>query len=135
MLRYPPGADGLQPHLDYIRGEKLYRGWPRAISLLVYLNDVKGAGGDFAFVRAGLRVKSRRGRLIIFESGDAEANEQPKSMHAGMPLPRTCDGAKVTECLQPFWPRNTPSHPLHPVPSLVAVGAPLLFVPAATFRG
>lgn len=58
----------------------------RLITALVYLSDVK-KGGETDFSKIGLRIKPKKGKLIIFYNCLKDGKTpNPNSLHAGLPV-------------------------------------------------
>lgn len=79
VLCYRPGQE-YRPHVDWDGGEN-----GRIMTALVYLND-DYEGGETLFVKTGLKVKGRRGDVLIFRSTTADGAFDPLSEHAGLPV-------------------------------------------------
>ena len=68
LVAWTPGLE-LRPHTDNIEPDGSPNGTPyRCYSSLLYLND-DYAGGETYFPGFGIRVKPRRGMMILFGSG------------------------------------------------------------------
>ncbi len=92
ILRYRPGQQ-YHPHVDWLGDENA-----RILTALIYLNDDYEAG-ETEFVKTGLRVKGRKGDVLVFSSIDAEGGCEPLSEHAGLPV------TKGTKYLASRWIR------------------------------
>ncbi|HEX8839590.1 MAG TPA: 2OG-Fe(II) oxygenase [Sphingomicrobium sp.] len=79
ILRYRPGQE-YRPHVDWLLDEN-----PRVLTALVYLND-DYAGGETAFVKTGLKVRGRKGDVLVFRSQGPDGGLDPMSEHAGLPV-------------------------------------------------
>jgi prolyl 4-hydroxylase len=79
ILRYRPGQQ-YHPHVDWLGAEN-----PRILTALIYIND-ENAGGETAFVKSGLKVRGRKGDVLVFSSVDGEGRFEPLSEHAGLPV-------------------------------------------------
>jgi prolyl 4-hydroxylase len=79
ILRYRPGQE-YRPHVDWLGEDN-----PRVLTALVYLND-DYAGGETAFVETGLKVRGRRGDVLVFRSEGPSGGLDPLSKHAGLPV-------------------------------------------------
>jgi len=79
ILRYRPGQE-YRPHHDWLNDPN-----PRVMTALVYLND-DYEGGETAFVRTGLKVRGRRGDVLVFRSEGPDGGMDPLSEHAGLPV-------------------------------------------------
>ncbi|MEA3060715.1 MAG: prolyl 4-hydroxylase [Sphingomonadales bacterium] len=79
VLRYRPGQE-YRPHVDWDGGEN-----GRIATALVYLND-DYEGGETLFVKTGLKVKGRRGDVLVFQSASPAGSFDPMSEHAGLPV-------------------------------------------------
>ena len=80
ILRYVPGQH-YKLHSDALPGEAN----PRALTLLVYLNDGY-VGGETEFPDLGLRVRGAPGDALLFASVDAAGAPCPAARHAGLPV-------------------------------------------------
>jgi prolyl 4-hydroxylase len=80
ILRYRRGQQ-YHPHLDFVR----VSGNDRVLTALVYLNH-DYAGGETCFVRTGLKVKGRKGDVLVFRNAGPEGGPDPMSEHAGLPI-------------------------------------------------
>jgi prolyl 4-hydroxylase len=76
---HAPGQQ-YHPHVDWLGEENA-----RIRTALVYLND-DYAGGETAFVKTGLRVRGRKGDVLVFSSVNAAGGFEPLSEHAGLPV-------------------------------------------------
>jgi prolyl 4-hydroxylase len=81
VLRYRPGQE-YRPHVDWDGGEN-----GRIVTALAYLND-DYEGGETLFVKTGLKVKGRKGDVLVFRSTTADGAFDPMSEHAGLPVVR-----------------------------------------------
>ena len=79
ILRYRPGQQ-YHPHVDWL-GEAN----ARILTALVYLND-DYEGGETAFMQLGIKVKGRKGDVLVFSSIGPDGNFEPRSEHAGLPV-------------------------------------------------
>lgn len=80
ILRYKPGQQ-YRAHFDY--NPTLYN--QRVLTALAYLNhDYKG--GETAFVKTGLKVRGRKGDVVVFCNVLADGAVDPTSEHCGMPV-------------------------------------------------
>jgi prolyl 4-hydroxylase len=79
VLRYRPGQE-YRPHVDWDGGEN-----GRIATALVYLND-DYRGGETLFVKTGLKVKGRKGDVLVFRSATPDGGFDPMSEHAGLPV-------------------------------------------------
>jgi prolyl 4-hydroxylase len=80
ILRYQPGQE-YRPHLDALPGLANQR----IMTALVYLND-SYLGGETQFTRLGLKVKGRKGDVLVFRNTQADGSPDPISEHAGLPV-------------------------------------------------
>ena len=55
------------------------------MTTLIYLNE-DYAGGETAFVKAGLKVRGRQGDALVFVSSLSNGDLDPLSEHAGLPV-------------------------------------------------
>lgn len=91
MLHYEAGAEST-PHVDYLvanndaNRESVARSGQRVGTLLMYLNDVDGGGGETVFPQLGWSVVPRRGDALYFEYGNRFGLCDPGSLHASTPL-------------------------------------------------
>jgi prolyl 4-hydroxylase len=79
-LRYRKGQE-YRPHFDFVRASENQR----ILTALVYLND-DYASGETCLMRAGLKVKARKGDAIVFRNALPDRSVDPMSEHAGMPI-------------------------------------------------
>lgn len=82
VLRYAVGQE-FRPHSDALPNDPNQR----VATLLVYLND-DYAGGETAFVHAGLRVRGGTGEALLFRNVDAAGRPEARATHAGLPVTR-----------------------------------------------
>lgn len=82
---YKPHYDGWD--IDTPKGkEKTRRGGNRAVTALMYLNEVDGGGGT-CFPNLDVEVEAIPGRLCIFHDiADGERTRHINSLHGGMPV-------------------------------------------------
>lgn len=80
ILRYRPGQQ-YHPHLDFVR----VSGNDRVLTALTYLNH-DYAGGETCFVRTGLKVKGRKGDVLVFRNAAGDGGPDPMAEHAGLPV-------------------------------------------------
>lgn len=80
VLRYQQGQE-YRPHLDALPGLDNQR----VMTALVYLNDAY-LGGETEFTRLGLKVKGRKGDVLVFRNTRADGLPDPISEHAGLPV-------------------------------------------------
>ncbi|WP_175103311.1 2OG-Fe(II) oxygenase [Pararobbsia alpina] len=91
MLNYEVGAE-FAPHVDYLMAgnqasrESIARSGQRVGTLLMYLNDVEGGGGETTFPQLGWSVTPRRGQALYFEYCNRFGHTDPSSLHASTPL-------------------------------------------------
>jgi len=79
ILRYRPGQQ-YRPHLDAREAAN-----PRVLTALAYLNhDFKG--GETLFVETKLKVKGRKGDVLVFRNTGPDGRPDPLSRHAGLPV-------------------------------------------------
>ncbi|HEY5711182.1 MAG TPA: 2OG-Fe(II) oxygenase [Allosphingosinicella sp.] len=79
VLRYRPGQQ-YHSHVDWDGGDN-----GRIITALAYLND-EYEGGETLFVKTGLKVKGKRGDVLVFRSDGADGQCDLLSEHAGLPV-------------------------------------------------
>lgn len=80
ILRYKPGQQ-YRPHYDFNPALDNQR----ILTALVYLNhDYRG--GETAFVKTGLKVRGRKGDVILFRNVADGSALDPMSEHAGLPV-------------------------------------------------
>lgn len=90
ILHYGVGGE-YRPHFDYFPAQDpgsaahLAHGGQRVGTLVMYLNDVSDGGGTH-FPALGLTVLPRKGAAVYFESCTADGLEDPRSLHAGLPV-------------------------------------------------
>ncbi|CAM3034493.1 Prolyl 4-hydroxylase [Sphingomonas antarctica] len=99
ILRYRPGQQ-YKPHFDFVRAAKNQR----RLTALVYLNH-DYEGGETAFVKTGLKVKGRKGDVVVFANALPDRAVDPLSEHAGLPVKRG------TKYLGSRWIRESRWHP------------------------
>ena len=82
---YQPHYDGWD--IDTPKGkEKTRRGGNRAVTALMYLNEVDGGGGT-CFPKVDVEVEAIPGRLCIFHDiADGERTRHINALHGGMPV-------------------------------------------------
>jgi prolyl 4-hydroxylase len=80
ILRYQRGQE-YRPHLDALPGLANQR----VITALAYLND-EYVGGETHFSRIDLKVKGRKGDVLVFRNTRADGSPDPLSEHAGLPV-------------------------------------------------
>jgi prolyl 4-hydroxylase len=80
ILRYKPGQQ-YRAHYDF--NPTLDN--QRVLTALAYLNhDYRG--GETAFVKTGLKIRGRKGDVVVFRNTLADHVLDPESEHAGMPV-------------------------------------------------
>ena len=85
--RYLPGQR-FQPHNDWFPPDSPSwahendRGGQRAITAMVYLNEVE-EGGETEFTRLGIAVAPRVGTLLVWNNADEDGVPNPWTIHAG----------------------------------------------------
>tara|TARA_Y100000588_G_C14277448_1_gene935069 strand:- start:4930 stop:5670 length:741 start_codon:yes stop_codon:yes gene_type:complete len=81
---YKPHYDAFAP--DEVMPEifKVEEAGNRAVTAIVYLNDVSGGGGT-GFPELGIIVKAFAGRVLIFGNLDENKQLHPLSLHTGLP--------------------------------------------------
>jgi prolyl 4-hydroxylase len=79
ILRYRPGQE-YRPHVDWLLDDN-----PRIMTALVYLNE-DYAGGETEFIKTGLKVRGRKGDVLVFRSQGPDGGLDPLSEHAGLPV-------------------------------------------------
>lgn len=99
VLRYAPGQQ-YRPHLDAVPGMANQR----ILTALVWLND-NYEGGETAFLGSGLKVKGRRGDLMVFANSLPDGRPDPATRHAGAPV------TKGVKLLASRWIRARPAGP------------------------
>lgn len=66
--------------------EKTARGGNRALTALIYLNEVAGGGGT-GFPELGIEVEAQPGRMVLFHNlYEGESMRHPNSLHGGLPV-------------------------------------------------
>lgn len=66
--------------------EKTARGGNRAVTALIYLNEVEGGGGT-GFPKLDVEVQPQPGRMVIFHNLDEGASSRHRnSLHGGLPV-------------------------------------------------
>jgi prolyl 4-hydroxylase len=80
ILRYRPGQQ-YRNHFDFVVASENQR----AQTALVYLNhDYKG--GETCFVKTGLKVKGRKGDVLVFRNAAPDRSLDELTEHAGLPV-------------------------------------------------
>jgi prolyl 4-hydroxylase len=79
-----------KPHTDYFEAYELERNstptlGQRTWTFMVYLNDVD-AGGETAFVNAGLVIPPRQGTALLWNNLRADGSGNYDTLHHGMPV-------------------------------------------------
>jgi prolyl 4-hydroxylase len=79
-----------KPHTDYFEAYELERNstptlGQRTWTFMVYLNDVD-AGGETAFVNAGLVIPPRQGTAVLWNNLRADGSGNYDTLHHGMPV-------------------------------------------------
>jgi prolyl 4-hydroxylase len=82
ILRYGVGQE-YRRHIDAVPGLENQR----VLTALVYLNEGY-EGGELFFPRTGLKVKGRKGDMILFRNASATGVPDLMSQHAGLPVSR-----------------------------------------------
>ena len=82
VLRYGVGQE-YRPHIDAIPGLRNQR----IYTMLVWLNE-DFDGGETHFLKAGLKLRLRRGDAILVGNVDREGRPDPDAIHAGLPVTR-----------------------------------------------
>lgn len=80
VLRYHQGQE-YRPHLDALPGLANQR----VMTALVYLND-DYQGGETEFTHIHLKIKGRKGDVLVFRNTQADGSPDPLSEHAGLPV-------------------------------------------------
>lgn len=71
-----------------VEGQRATKGWGQRVkTALLYLNDVE-EGGETEFPMVDIKVKPKRGALVVFDNIDLEQKNIPLhgSMHAALPV-------------------------------------------------
>ena len=85
VLNYAPGQQ-YRPHFDCIPpGPDFDRSGQRAKTALLFLNDDYG-GGETHFTEIDLKVRGRRGDILVFSNLDASGAVDRTARHAGLPV-------------------------------------------------
>ena len=85
---YHPHHDAYD--LNTTMGKRATQGWGQRVkTALLYLNDVE-MGGETEFPYLDIRVKPKRGDMVVFQNIDLEVTDVPlyNSMHAALPVER-----------------------------------------------
>jgi len=80
VLRYGRGQE-YRRHFDALPGLQNQR----AKTALVYLND-EYSGGETEFPKLNIKVKGRRGDVLVFRNAASNGAPDPLSEHAGLPV-------------------------------------------------
>ena len=88
LLRYDEGQY-YKSHSDFLGGSERFRAGPRALTLLVYLDEPL-EGGETAFPELGLTVRPKRGRALLWPSAlDADPLvKDARTRHQALPVRR-----------------------------------------------
>jgi len=88
LLKYDEGQY-YKSHSDFLGGSEQLRAGPRALTLLIYL-DEPVEGGETAFPELGLSVKPKRGRALLWPSGrdDNPLVKDTRTRHMAQPVTR-----------------------------------------------
>jgi prolyl 4-hydroxylase len=95
ILHYKVGGE-YKPHFDFFSpgdtgsAVHLARGGQRVSTMVMYLNDVKGAG-ETIFPDLGLSVTPKKGSAVYFEYCNSQNQLDPLTLHGGAPV---ADGEK-----------------------------------------
>lgn len=90
VLRYGVGGE-YRAHFDYFNPalpgsqRHLQAGGQRVGTCILYLDEV-AAGGGTRFPTLGFEVRPKRGAALYFASVDAAGQEDPATLHAGVPV-------------------------------------------------
>lgn len=85
VLHYAPGQQ-YRPHFDCIPpGPDLEKSGQRAKTALLFLND-DYEGGETCFTEPGLKVRGRRGDILVFSNLTGEGGLDGAARHAGLPV-------------------------------------------------
>lgn len=79
ILRYRPGQQ-YRPHVDWLPPPNR-----RIMTTLIYLNE-EYEGGETIFPKVDLKVKGRKGDVLMFVSALPNGDLDPLSEHAGLPV-------------------------------------------------
>jgi len=80
VLRYQRGHE-YRRHFDALPGLENQR----IKTALIYLND-EYTGGETEFPRLNLKIKGRKGDVLVFRNARADGSPDPLSEHAGLPV-------------------------------------------------
>jgi len=80
VLRYRQGQE-YKPHFDFARTSEN----SRVTTALAYLND-DYEGGETWFLKAQIKVRGRKGDVLVFRSMGPDGRVDPMSEHAGLPV-------------------------------------------------
>lgn len=85
VLRYAPGQE-YRPHIDCIpRGKDFDASGQRVKTALLFLND-DFEGGETHFLTPDIKIRGRRGDILIFSNVLADGEPDKASRHAGLPV-------------------------------------------------
>ncbi len=82
VLRYLPGQQ-YRSHFDFVKRTENQR----FLTALVYLNE-NYAAGETLFVKTGLKVKGKKGDVLVFRNSLPDGGIDPMAEHAGLPVER-----------------------------------------------
>jgi len=90
IIKYEVGGE-YKEHYDFFHEsedyylEEINRGGQRILTLLVYLND-DFEGGETEFPNLGIKIKPKKGKLIIWNNTNDDGTVDYDSLHAGLPV-------------------------------------------------
>lgn len=91
VVRYPEGGY-YKAHWDFfnpdLRGNQvmLERGGQRAVTVLIYLNDLASAGGETYFPQMDLKIRPKEGLAVIWHNIDENGNVDKTTYHEAIPI-------------------------------------------------
>jgi prolyl 4-hydroxylase len=81
---YKVHHDFFHPNESYFPNE-MKRGGQRLKTALVYLND-EFTGGETEFPKMSIKVKPKKGKLVLWDNTNPDGSPDYESLHAGLPV-------------------------------------------------
>lgn len=82
--QYKVHHDFFHPNESYFPNE-IKRGGQRTKTALVYLNE-EFTGGETEFPKLSIKVKPKRGKLVLWDNTNPDGTPDYDSLHAGLPV-------------------------------------------------